>query len=324
MVSSPDHPMPARPPAPAQVAGYRLDGRLGGGATAEVYRATGPDGIPAAVKLFRDAAHGATCQHEYAMAAAVDRHCTARVRDHGVVDDRPYLAMEYLPGHTCGARIVAGTLPAARLRALARALAETLGSIHGRGIVHCDVKPANVLVNEDDVRLIDFGIARHVGEACGHDGIVHCSRGWAAPEQVRAAPATPAVDVFAWGCLMAYWATGTHPFASQSAQEWILRLQSAAPDLADMPPALEDIVAAALAPDPTDRPTAHQIAAACAPAHRRAPSPWPFRLGRSTPLRVIRPTTVRPTTARPKAIRPTPTAARLALATPTVALPAAA
>jgi len=135
------------------------------------------------------------------------------------------------------------------------------------------VKPSNLLVRDDDVRVIDFGIARHAGERCGDDGIVRCSRGWAAPEQLRTAPATPAVDVFTWGCLLAHLAAGVHPFASRSEQEWILRVQSAQPDLYGLPPHLHDLVRWTLARDPQDRPSAAELAAICQTHQRPVPRP---------------------------------------------------
>jgi serine/threonine protein kinase len=114
-------------------------------------------------------------------------------------------------------------MPAGRLWRFGAALAGTLAAVHPRGVVHCDVKPSNLLVSGDDVRIIDFGIARYVGERYD-GGVVRCSRGWAAPEQLRTVPATPAVDVFAWGCLLAHLASDVHPFASRSEQEWVLRV----------------------------------------------------------------------------------------------------
>jgi len=124
-----------------------------------------------------------------------------------------------------------GPTPERQLWTIGTLLARLLAAVHARGIVHCDVKPANLLIRGHVTRVIDFGIARYAGERCGDDGIVRCSRRWAAPEQLYAASATPAVDVFAWGCLIAYLASGVHPFASRNEQEWILRVQSVEPDL---------------------------------------------------------------------------------------------
>jgi serine/threonine protein kinase len=115
------------------------------------------------------------------------------------------------------------------------ALVRVFAVLHARGIVHCDVKPANLLVRGDEVRVIDFGISRHLGEPWWDDHTVKCSSGWAAPEQLHAVPPTPAVDVLARGCVLAHLAGGVHPFGSPSGHEWFQRVQSAEPDLSDLP-----------------------------------------------------------------------------------------
>jgi serine/threonine protein kinase len=255
---------PLRKHDPIWVDGYRLVSRLGAGGMSDVFYAVSPAGGPVVVKVLR-AAGGASeaCQREYRMAHAVDADCTAPALGHGVSMAGAYLVTAHLPGYRCGTTLMSATMPAKRLWALGSALAQVLVAIHAKGIVHCDVKPANLLVRDLDVRLIDFGIARYVGERCGEDGTVQCSRGGAAPEQLRTEPATPAVDVFAWGCLLAHLASGIHPFASQSDMEWILRVQSAAPDLDAVPRDMEEVIRAALARGPRDRPSAAELARIC-------------------------------------------------------------
>ena len=261
---------------PAWVDGYRLVSRLGAGGMADVFYAVAPTGTPVAVKILRAGGRATqTCQREYRLALAVDAHCTAPALGHGVSTAGAYLVTAYLPGYRSGATLVGRPTPAGQLWALGSALARVLAAVHARGVVHCDVKPSNPLVRGHDVRLIDFGIARYVGERCGDDGIVECSRGWAAPEQLRAAPAMPAVDVFAWGCLLAYLAGGVHPFASQGEPEWILRVQSAEPDLVGVPPALDELIRQTLARDPRDRPSAHELATTCRAQGDARPRPVP-------------------------------------------------
>jgi serine/threonine protein kinase len=250
---------------PVTVDGYRVVHRLGGGGMADVYYALAPGGRPVTVKVLRAGDHAQqTCQREYQLASAVDQHCTAPALGYGMSAAGPYLVMAHLPGYRCCASTLADQpRSTAQLWTLGSAVARTLAAVHARGIVHCDVKPSNLLVRGGDVRLIDFGIARCVGEPTVGDGTVQCTRGWAAPEQLRAAPATPAVDIFAWGCLLAHLATGVHPFASRSDEEWILRVQSAEPDLFGVPAALQDVIRRTLARDPADRPTAHDLTTIC-------------------------------------------------------------
>jgi serine/threonine protein kinase len=255
---------PLRDTDPSQVGGCRLMSRLGSGGMADVFYAASPDGTPVSVKVLR-AGSGAVeaCRREYRLATEVDPDCTAAPVGHGVSSAGAFLVTAYLPGFRCATTLV-GTSPSiGRLWTFGAALARVLAAVHVRGIVHCDVKPSNLLVRGDDVRLIDFGIARYVGERCAEDGTVQCSRGWAAPEQLRMTAATPAMDVFAWGCLLAQLASGIHPFASQSEEEWILRVQSAQPDLYAMPAGLDEVIRACLARDPQDRPSAADLVKLC-------------------------------------------------------------
>jgi serine/threonine protein kinase len=254
---------PLRVTDPVRVDGYRLVSRLGAGGMADVYYAVAPTGRPVVVKILR-AYRGArdACQREYRLACAVDADCTAPALGYGVATAGAYLVAAYLPGYRCGTTLVGSPMSAGQLWMLGSALARVLAAVHARGVVHCDVKPSNLLVRGRDVRVIDFGIARFVGERCGDHGIVQCSRGWASPEQLLTAPATPAVDVFAWGCLLAHLA-GVHPFASQSEQEWILRVQSAEPDLSGLPSGMDEVIRWTLARDPRDRPSARELATIC-------------------------------------------------------------
>jgi serine/threonine protein kinase len=256
---------------------------------ADVYYAVAPTGRPVALKLLRAGAGvPGTCQQEYRLASAVNPRCTAPVLGHGKSSAGAYLVTAYLRGYRSGTTLVGAPVPTDRLWAFGAALARVLAAIHARGVVHCDVKPSNLLIHGEDVRLIDFGIARYVGQRCGGDGTVECSRGWAAPEQLRAAPATPAVDIFAWGCLLAYLAGGVHPFASQGEEEWILRVQSAEPDLVGVPAGLHEVIRQSLARDPKERPTGRDLAAICRPRGNTHGRPAP-RAHRTYPPAVRRP-----------------------------------
>ena len=243
---------------------------------ADVYLAVAPTGRTVAVKVLRGGAPAnAACEREYRIASTMDPQSTTPALGHGRSAAGPYLVTAYLPGYRCATTLAGEPIGARQLWRFGWALARTLAAVHARGVVHCDVKPSNLLVRDDDVRIIDFGIARYVGDR-SEGGIVECSRGWAAPEQLWTNSATPAVDVFAWGCLLAQLASGVHPFASRSEQEWILRLQSAQPDLFDLPPGLDGLIRAALARDPQDRPTARELTAICRDHGARQPTTMPL------------------------------------------------
>jgi serine/threonine protein kinase len=256
---------PLRLSDPNRIRGYVLTGRLGRGGEAVVYRGQSRRTGPVAVKVLRTG--GATvgrpsrCEHEFDMAGHVDQRFVMPPIEAGTSGAGPYLVSTYRPEY----RSLAGhgPLSARRLWQLAYASALAIAAIHAGGVIHCDIKPANLLAFGGDVRLIDFGIARHAADQPLTSDLVHCSRGWSAPEQLSAAPLTPAVDVFGWGCVMGYLAAGVTPFASATFDEWALRVRSAEADLSGLPDGLTSLVHLALRRDPTRRPSAAYLAAAC-------------------------------------------------------------
>lgn len=197
------------------------------------------------------------------LARAAGADATAPALGYGTSVAVSYLVTAYLSGYRCGTTLMAGPRPAPWLWRFGAALARVLAALQTRGVVHCDVKPSNLLIRGHDIRVIDFGISRLVGEPLWEDQTVQCSPGWAAPEQLRAAAPTPAVDVFAWGCVLAYLAGGVHPFGSRGGQEWSQRGQSAKPDLFGLPPVLDEVVRWSLARNPRHRPTAAELAVIC-------------------------------------------------------------
>ncbi|MEV0116571.1 serine/threonine-protein kinase [Streptomyces sp. NPDC050844] len=126
----------------------------------------------------------------------------------------PWLATEDVPGPTLAARVrEGGPLPVAELRSLAGALAGALSTIHRAGLVHRDLKPSNVLLADDGPRVIDFGIARATdGTRLTASGATPGTAGYAAPEHLTQGVSTPAADVFSLGAVLAFAATGRHPF----------------------------------------------------------------------------------------------------------------
>jgi hypothetical protein len=159
-----------------------------------------------------------------------------------------------------------GPMPPDRLRALGAGLAEGLAAIHASGLVHRDLKPANVILPADGPRIIDFGIARAVDATTGltTTGSVVGTIAYMSPEQIRGEPADPASDVFSLGCVLAYAATGAHPFGEGSAASVIYRIVAGQADLARVPPLLREVLADCLLKDPAKRPPLPVLASALA------------------------------------------------------------
>lgn len=263
---------PLRLSDPRRIRRYTLTGRLGRGGEAIVYRARSRRTGSVAVKVLRpDAAmptslrqakeREVSLRQEFDLARRVDPRFVMAPIESGTSSVGSYLVSTYRAGYRpLSSRVRPGTRT---LWQTAYSSALAIAAIHACGIIHCDVKPANVLAMGDDVRLIDFGIARFVDDQPDAVDVVHCSRGWSAPEQLCVGRLTPAVDVFGWGCVMGYLAAGAPPFASDSLEAWVLRVRSTEPDLSGLPGGLEELVRFALSRDPARRPSAAYLAAAC-------------------------------------------------------------
>ena len=154
-----------------------------------------------------------------------------------------------------------GPLDPPSVHNIAVGLAAGLTAIHDCDLVHRDLKPSNVIVTRGGVRIIDFGIARSVDVTSDFTttGVVMGSLGWTSPEQLDAQDPIPAMDVFAWGCLIAYAATGKHPFGGGDAASRCWRILHAEPELDGLPPLLGELVRAALDRDTERRPTAQEL-----------------------------------------------------------------
>jgi len=146
--------------------------------------------------------------------------------------------------------------------ALAAGLAEGLSAIHAASVVHCDLKPSNVLLAQDGPRVIDFGISR-AAEAVSVTGagLVVGSPGFMSPEQAMGEAVGPPSDVFSLGAVLAFAVTGGGPFGEGSGPELAYRLVYHQPSLDLVPAGLRPLVEHCLAKDPSRRPTAEELLA---------------------------------------------------------------
>ncbi|MDV5149086.1 PQQ-binding-like beta-propeller repeat protein [Streptomyces sp. SBC-4] len=263
--SSPPSPAPSSPPAGstgAYIGPYRVIRELGAGGMGRVYLAASRSGRAVAVKVVRtelaaDPDFRRRFKAEVNAARAVSGAFTAPVVDADPEGPQPWLATAYIPGPSLSDALDAhGPMPEATLRVLGGGLAEALAAIHRAGLVHRDLKPSNILLTLDGPRVIDFGISRAVdGTVLTAEGQVAGSPGFMSPEQSRGDQLTGASDVFAFGAVLAFAATGVPPFGTGAAHALLYRVAYEEPRLDGVPHGLLGIVAACLDKDPARRPT---------------------------------------------------------------------
>ncbi|MFB8397620.1 serine/threonine-protein kinase [Streptomyces yangpuensis] len=255
---------------PAQIGAHALLARLGAGGMGQVYLGRSPGGRLVAVKVIRDEITGhpealARFRREAETVRAVRSAYTANLIDASLAAAPYWLATEYVAGPTLGHAVAErGGLPAETCLRLFAALAEGLASVHGYGVTHRDLKPQNVILGAQGPQLIDFGIARGVGEtALTQDGHAPGTPGYTAPEVLRGAEAGAAADVFALGATMAYAATGRPPYGTGDAATVSYRAVHEPVDLAGVAPGLAALIGACVAKDPAERPDPAEIVRRC-------------------------------------------------------------
>ncbi|MFC9298621.1 serine/threonine-protein kinase [Streptomyces sp. NPDC057011] len=274
---------------PKRVGPFDVLGVLGQGGMGRVLLAAGPDGRLVAVKqvlahFADDEGFRARFRREVTASRKVAGAYTAAVIDADADAATPWLASVFVAGPSLGAVVEAvGVLPEDVVRRLAAGLASALVEIHRAGLVHRDLKPDNVLLAEDGVRVIDLGIARVTegeAEAEGDSGLTRTgwvvgSPAYMSPEQAEGKPLTGASDVFSLGSVLVMAVTGRSPFAGSSALRMLYEVVHGEPDLSGVPAGLREVVAACLAKDPADRPSPErlrELIGAVAPAGRQWPS----------------------------------------------------
>jgi serine/threonine-protein kinase len=247
---------------------YRLEELIGEGATGVVFRALHEaDGRTVALKILKSRlSRDETYQRRFAREARAAREVKHRhlvpLLDAGVVDGHHYLAAEYIQGRSLEQLLETdGPLSLQPLLRITMEIATGLEALHRHGLVHRDVKPSNVMLDEEgSASLTDFGLARGAAySALTRPGQVVGTLDYLAPELIKGTGATAASDVYALGCVVYECLAGAPPFAGKNLFELGLAHLEQAPDdpcakRADVPRGLSGAVLQALEKEPTRRP----------------------------------------------------------------------
>jgi hypothetical protein len=260
------HPVSGAVGSAATFGPYRLLERIGAGGMGVVYRAHDTRlnrdlALKVLTPAYRtDPEFGRRFLLEARAASALDHPNCCPVYDIGTAaDGSAYIAMAYCEGESVEQRLKRGPLPLAAALAVARQVAAGLGAAHAKGIIHRDVKAANVMVAPDGhVRILDFGIAKMSGTDLTSTGVLVGTIVNMAPEQFSAGSVDARTDCWALGVLLYEMLTGHKPFAGQSAAEVMHRILTERPTplgqwLPAPPPGLEQLLDRALSRDPAGR-----------------------------------------------------------------------
>jgi serine/threonine-protein kinase len=256
---------------------YVIDGQLGAGGMATVYRAhESTTGRAVAVKvmhanLARDRDLRERFRREARIAAALVHENIVEIFDAGETEDHePVIVMALLVGHTLREVIAKGPMPLGLAVALGVQIARALARAHDLGVVHRDLKPENVFVVDESGRrtakLVDFGIARARHESrLTAAGMMVGTPAYLAPERIKGRENDPASDLYSFGVVLYEMITGQLPFQCTSLPAYVIaHLDTPPPSPAaavpSCPKPLESLVLRLLAKDPADRPVdAHSV-----------------------------------------------------------------
>lgn len=259
---------PLRPSDPVSLGRWRVIGRIGAGGMGVVYLGVDDNGNQVALKRLLDAYADdpdfrLRFSREVDAMRRISAHFVAPVVDADISGDVPWLASQYVPGPSLEEHVrVGGPLTPQDWHLITTGLAAALAEVHAAGVIHRDVKPANVILSPAGPHLIDFGIA-HLSDATAvtRTGAVVGSPAWLAPEQLDTGEVSDASDLYSLGATMAFAATGRGPFGSGSTHLIIRRVLEEQPDLGGVTQEQRAVLTALMQRDPRRRPTAHELLA---------------------------------------------------------------
>jgi serine/threonine protein kinase len=317
-----------------ELAGYQIQEQIGRGGMAVVYRALDRRlGRVVALKVLaphlgQDDAFRQRFIRESHAAAGVDHPHIVPVFEAGEADGVLFIAMRYVEHGDVRALLDAkGRLDPSRACEIAAQVASALDTAHAYGLVHRDVKPGNILLGRasndaDHVYLSDFGLSKHslTPSTLTSTGQFLGTLDYVSPEQIQGHPVDGRADQYALACTVVEMLTGSTPFRHDDSMAimWA-QLESEPPRLTerrpDLPPAVDDVIAAAMAKKPTGRyrtcqDFAQALQAACAgPARPRSapaqfPAAWPE--AQAAPAPYARPNTALPQNGLPQRALPQP------------------
>jgi serine/threonine protein kinase len=246
---------------------YRITRVIGRGRMGIVFEGTEDGGEPVALKvvtteLSQDEVFLRRFRREVKAAQKIEHPNVVPVLDDGVEGGLPYLVQRLIPGGSLADRVAqSGPLSLEEAVRLLAGAAAGIDALHGAGLVHRDIKGANILLEGDTPYVSDFGLAKdsqasnltRPGQALG-------SLDYMSPEQIRGEDVSPATDIYALGCVMFEILTGTPPFGGRPSMRVLFaHLQEPPPDLStvrgDIAPPVARAISRALDKEPEDRPS---------------------------------------------------------------------
>ncbi|MEV1132227.1 serine/threonine-protein kinase [Agromyces sp. NPDC049794] len=257
---------------------YEFLEHLGSGGMADVYRARDTElGRYVAIKVFRDdsgtVADLTRREREIHLLGGMSHPGLVGVHDAGMLlhdgHERRYVVMELVEGLSLAHRLARGPLTPRQAADIGAQMADALSYVHGRSVVHRDVKPENILLAETPAlgytlvgKLADFGVAQFVdGARMTGDGAIMGTAAYISPEQARGEEVGPPSDVYSLGLVLLEGLRGEREYSGSAIEAALARLHRppAIPD--DLPEEWRRLLAAMTHDDPAQRPTAHEVAA---------------------------------------------------------------